>query len=185
MTFSNIKLMHAWRIALFASAVVMASALIVTQVVLAQEAPEEEVTDEVVTTGALIVTKVVEGGEATVSDFTLLVDGTPVGSGDSNEFEAGPYTVSESGGPEGYESSFDGDCDAGGSVTIEAEGIHTCTITNTYIPPAEELSLDTLIEQSGGQNNNSEEFAKVIAHKIVCESEDDLPNWGGRRRPNR
>ena len=84
----------------------------------------------------LTVTKVVtndDGGTAVVGDFTLLIDGNPVTSGDSNQVTVGSHTVSED--PfTGYTSVIGGDCDAAGNVTLAAGEDKTCTITNDDIP---------------------------------------------------
>src|SRR5207244_1155271 len=62
----------------------------------------------------LTVTKVVlndNGRTATVASFTLTVGTTTVSSGVQAGFNAGTYTVSES-GPSGYAGTFSGACDA-------------------------------------------------------------------------
>ena len=88
--------------------------------------------------GTLKVIKVVINdsgtGSATTTDFNLYVDSTQVYSGDVNEFDAGDYVVSESGGPGGYTATFSGDCDAQGNVTVVAGESKTCTITNDDNP---------------------------------------------------
>ena len=83
----------------------------------------------------LTVTKLVvndNGGAAEVEDFTLKVDGTEVDSGVQTSFNAGSYTVSET-GPGGYASAIGGDCDADGSITLELGDVKSCTITNTKV----------------------------------------------------
>lgn len=81
---------------------------------------------------SLVVTKVVVndgGGTAQVSDFQLSVNSTQVTSGTAQNFSPGSYSVSES-GPNGYNSSFSGDCDNSGNITMEADRSYSCTITN-------------------------------------------------------
>lgn len=70
-----------------------------------------------------------DNGTSTVEDFTLLVDGDEVDSGEENEFDPGDYTVSET-GPDGYEATFSGDCDENGDITLEDGDDKICTITN-------------------------------------------------------
>jgi uncharacterized surface anchored protein len=85
----------------------------------------------------LTVTKVVtndNGGTAQVSDFTLKVGNTVVTSGVTNSFNAGTYTVSESGGPAGYLGTISGDCDAAGKLTLKLGDVKSCTITNDDQP---------------------------------------------------
>jgi Prealbumin-like fold domain/Divergent InlB B-repeat domain len=103
-------------------------------------------------TGTLTVIKDVVGGTATSSDFTMHVfqGGTEVASstpgsaqGVSYTLPAGSYTISETGGPENYLTSFSG-CDANGDVTVVNGHSVTCTVINTYVgtctqPVAHEL----------------------------------------------
>ncbi|MBI2414399.1 DUF11 domain-containing protein [candidate division WWE3 bacterium] len=78
----------------------------------------------------LTVTKIVEGGTNQVSDFPLFVDATSVTSGETNEFNQGSYTVSET-NQTGYTGVISGDCDANGSITLNVGDTKACTITNT------------------------------------------------------
>ncbi|MFZ2663856.1 MAG: SdrD B-like domain-containing protein [Patescibacteria group bacterium] len=82
----------------------------------------------------LTVTKVVENGShgtKVVSDFPLFVDSTSVLSGVQNGFNAGTYTISET-GQEGYSAVISGDCAPNdGSITLNVGDIKACTITNT------------------------------------------------------
>ena len=89
----------------------------------------------VVATGTLTVTKVVVntgGGTKLVSDFPLFVDGSSVTSGVSTTTTAEAHIVTETSDP-AYSSSFSGDCDSGGHVTVPASGSANCTLTNTFI----------------------------------------------------
>src|SRR3989344_2980513 len=102
------------------------------------------------THGSITMTKVVSGGTAQVSDFTLMVGSTAVTSGAVNDFAAGTYIVSETGGPTGYTGTISGDCDSStGSVTIAPGAHYDCTITNTFTgeppppPPSPQCSDDT------------------------------------------
>ena len=84
----------------------------------------------------LTVTKVVlndNGRTATVASFTLNVGNTTVTSGVQTAFNAGTYTVSES-GPSGYAPTFSGDCDAQThQVALAVGDVKSCTITNDDI----------------------------------------------------
>lgn len=87
-------------------------------------------------TGTITVVKVVEGGNAQVSDFPLFIGQTSVTSGDAETLPVGNYTVSETNEEANYVGSFSGDCDENGNVSLSADQDLTCTITNTYTPPA-------------------------------------------------
>ena len=78
----------------------------------------------------LTVTKVVSGGTRQVSDFPLFVDASPVVSGQTNVFNSGLHTVSETQDPQ-YSLSFSGDCDSSGQVTLISGTTKSCTLTNT------------------------------------------------------
>src|SRR5207247_14062 len=88
---------------------------------------------------AMTVTKVVlndNGRTATVASFTLNVGNTTVTSGVQTAFNAGTYTVSES-GPSGYAPTFSGDCDAQThQVALVVGDVKSCTITNDDIARA-------------------------------------------------
>jgi hypothetical protein len=85
----------------------------------------------------LTVTKVVvndNGGTKVVSDFPLFVATTSVTSDVQNGFNAGAYTVSETGDP-GYAAAISGDCASDGTITLNLGDVKTCTITNDDITP--------------------------------------------------
>lgn len=88
------------------------------------------------------------GGTAVVSDFTLNVGNTVVTSGDTNGFNAGTYTVGET-GPSGYAASFSGDCDTNGQVILNIGDTKTCTITNNDIAPTLKL-VKSVTKDNGG-----------------------------------
>src|SRR6266481_3929686 len=84
------------------------------------------------TKGSVQVVKVVSGGSAQVSDFSLSVGTAHVTSGAANDFLPATYAIIESGGPLGYAGVFSGDCDTTGHVTVAAGSHYTCTLTNTF-----------------------------------------------------
>jgi len=101
----------------------------------------------------LTVTKVVinnNGGTATVGDFHLQVDGTPVTSGVQQGFNAGTYAVGES-GPSGYTATFSGDCDESGLITLAIGDVKSCTVTNDD-QPAQLIVIKHVINDHGGTN---------------------------------
>ena len=85
----------------------------------------------------IVVTKIVvnnNGGTKVVSNFPLFVGATGVTSGDTNTFNSGSYTVSET-GDAGYAATISGDCDAEtGAVTLVPGVTKHCTITNDDKP---------------------------------------------------
>jgi len=102
----------------------------------------------------LTVNKVVvndDGGIAEVSDFPLYIDQTAVTSGEANNLVPGTYVVHED-GDEGYASSYGGDCDEEGGVTLAANEHKTCTITNDDI--AAKLTVTKIVE--GGDKQVSD-----------------------------
>ena len=85
-------------------------------------------------TATLTVIKIINGGTATTSDFTLTVGSTTVLSGIAQNFTAGNYLITEQ-GPANYTASFSQDC-PNGNITLVAGDIKTCTITNSFSQPA-------------------------------------------------
>lgn len=79
----------------------------------------------------LKVTKIVDGGNAEVSDFTLKVGATTVVSGVSTGFNVGDYVVTEETNEFGYTGSFSGACDANGNVSLALGDEKECILTNT------------------------------------------------------
>lgn len=114
--------------------------------------------------GTLKVMKVVVGGTATASDFSIHVKsgGTEIGgspqpgstSGTSYiGITPGDYTVSETGGPANYTASFVG-CNSSGNITVASSSVpKVCTITNTYVAPPSGVE-NTLALCSDSIDNN-------------------------------
>src|SRR3989344_2176477 len=116
------------------------------------------------------VTKVVVNDDgtasSTVSDFILKVGDTEVVSGEENGFNAGSYTISES-GPGGYAATFSGNCNAAGEITLALGETKACTITNDDNEP-NMFTLDVTITGDGD--------GTVTGDGINCDSkteEDD------------
>jgi uncharacterized repeat protein (TIGR01451 family) len=125
-------------------------------------------------TGTLVVQKIVSGGNAVASDFSLHVmssstdvSGSPQpgsGTGTSYTLTAGTYTISESGGPGDFDAAFSSECSSG-TVTVIAGQSVTCTVTNTFNPP-DENSIDIALTKTVDNNNPSE--SDNITYTIVA-----------------
>ncbi|MDP3970862.1 MAG: ice-binding family protein [bacterium] len=116
----------------------------------------------------LTVTKTVVNtgdGTMTVSDFSLFIDGDSVTSGDSNWVIIGEHTVSETSDSD-YTSVIGGDCAADGTVTVALGESLTCTITNTYIVPAAditpELTVNKVVINDNGGTKVISDFSLFI-----------------------
>ena len=74
------------------------------------------------------------GGTAVFSDFPLFINGNPVTSGQSTEFTAGTYTVTETNSLN-YTTTFSGDCNANGQINHGGADTQNsfCIITNNDI----------------------------------------------------
>ncbi|MCR4274445.1 MAG: hypothetical protein NUW02_00115 [Candidatus Campbellbacteria bacterium] len=70
-------------------------------------------------------------GTATISDFTLNLDGLTITSGTATTTVAASHTLTHS-TPAGYTytSTWGGDCATDGTITMSAGGTYTCTLTN-------------------------------------------------------
>jgi uncharacterized repeat protein (TIGR01451 family) len=89
--------------------------------------------------GTITVVKLIvnaNGGTKTPNDFSLFVNGTPVDSGISNAFPApaDTYRVTGTADPN-YASTFSGDCDATGGLSLSRGDTKVCVVTNTYDGP--------------------------------------------------
>ena len=85
----------------------------------------------------LTVKKVVVGGTKTASDFAFSINNTtPIQFEEDGQNDvtvnAGTYSVSELSVPVNYTATYSG-CE---DITLGLDGKATCTITNTYVPPA-------------------------------------------------
>jgi|GEM_PF-3805321 len=110
-------------------------------------------------TGNLKVTKIVSGGTASASEFSIHVkiDGGEVanspqpGNSEGTTYsglQIGTYNVGETGGPANYVSSFGGNCDASGNVLVSNGQTANCTITNTFAPPSGSPQADVALTKT-------------------------------------
>jgi predicted ribosomally synthesized peptide with SipW-like signal peptide len=123
------------------------------------------ITNTYTTIGTLTVNKVVLGNpDANANDFNLLVTDTssavtPVVNGVSTLFSAGNYVVSEGDYPN-YTTSFSGNCDANGNVTVPANGSASCTITNTMKTGT--LTVNKVVTNNNGGDEDVSSFNLFI-----------------------
>ncbi len=113
------------------------------------------ITNDDVAPGLTVIKQITNnnGGTAVVADFTLHVMGSDqvdntFTSGAGENVPADTYVVSET-GPTGYQSTFSGDCDSNGSVTLEVGDTKVCTITNDDIAPSLTL-VKQVVKDNGG-----------------------------------
>jgi hypothetical protein len=94
------------------------------------------VTNNDIDTASITVVKTVindSGRNKVVSDFPLFVNGSSVSSGVTNAYTApATYTVTETTDPN-YTSSFSGDCNASGVISLVPDMAAVCVITNNDI----------------------------------------------------
>lgn len=84
------------------------------------------------------------GGTKLVSDFVLKIDGSSVTSGVANNVTPGSHTASEV-NLAGYSaSSWGGDCNTDGTITLALGANKTCTIINDDIQP--KLTVTKIVE---------------------------------------
>jgi len=108
------------------------------------------------------------GGTATVADFSFLVGSTTVHSGETVNIDPGTYTISES-GPDGYNVTFGGDCDANGNITISEFDQAVCTITNDDKENGV-LLIDKLVTFSGPSLNvSTSDFNFTVTNTVTNE----------------
>jgi hypothetical protein len=113
-------------------------------------------------TTTLKVTKVVvndNGGTDIVSDFPLLVNGSSVISGETNEYAPGTYTVTEITDSR-YASTFSGDCDADGIVTLNSGDQKECVLTNNDNPTY--LTVNVQVTNDDGGTQTAADFQMLV-----------------------
>jgi LPXTG-motif cell wall-anchored protein len=106
----------------------------------------------------LTVTKIVDGGEAQVSDFQLFVGEQQVVSGETNDFVVGQYVVSET-NIDGYTGTFSGDCNLEGEVELDPGDEKTCILTNLRDTGSLTVIKDVLDPNGNPIEDNSSEFS--------------------------
>lgn len=103
--------------------------------------------------GHLKVTKLVVGGDATSSDWTMNVGSTIhfPGTAEGNQITIGTgmWQVTESDGVENYDLTYSGDCDESGNVEVEDGEVKQCTLTNTFVPPLGSIEVCKYIDADG------------------------------------
>ncbi len=107
----------------------------------------------------ITVTKVVvndDNGTSEVSDFPLFVDNTQVTSGVAANFDAGTYVIGET-NSSGYTSTYSGDCDANGNLTVGVGESADCTITNN----------DVHVDDGGEGGGGNPAEATITVTKVV------------------
>lgn len=107
------------------------------------------------------------GGTLEVSDFPLYVGDVLVVSGETNEFNAGTYSLSED-NQEGYTASgWSGEnCSLDGTVVLEIGGVYTCTITNSDQPA--KITVTKLVQNNNGGNATASDFTLKVNSTIVA-----------------
>ncbi len=99
----------------------------------------------------LTLVKNVGGGTKVAADFQGKIDGGNVPWSVAQTVAIGSHTASEVTLTDYTPSVWGGDCAANGSVSLTAGQNKTCTITNTYVPPAAKLTVvKTVVNNDGG-----------------------------------
>lgn len=129
------------------------------------------------------------GGTATSSDFTIHlhrivgenmidVDGSPQPGSASgtvyNNLATSTYHVAETGGPDGYTTTFSGACDENGNIAVDAGESRTCTVTNNDNPPATTTVVISEIMYNPPDSDDTHEWIEVMNG---TGGSVDLTNW--------
>ncbi len=116
------------------------------------------------------------GGTKAVEDFSLFVDAVPVVSGQTNTFDSGSHTVSETIDPN-YSSTISGDCNSSGVVILNSGDNKTCIITNeevlVYVVPTVNTPISSSITSTSatlGATVQSLGIPASISARGVCYS---------------
>lgn len=117
-------------------------------------APQLTVTKTVVNTG---------GGTKAAADFPLFIDDIGVPSGVASTTTIGAHMISETPNSN-YTSLIGGDCTTNGTITLVAGAVKSCTITNTYIPPAPTSATLHIIKHVINDNGGSATATNFTIH---------------------
>jgi uncharacterized repeat protein (TIGR01451 family) len=109
--------------------------------------------------GKILVKKFVSGGEATSSDFTMLVGNALSfpGSveGTINWVPVGMYQIGETPALSYYNLTFSGDCSESGMASVSYNATTTCELTNTYEPFCGDYNINPGEECDDGPNGSN------------------------------
>lgn len=89
-----------------------------------------------------VIKNIVGNGTMVINNVSLYINTTSVSNGSNTTLSNGTYIVSENISSEfinNYTSTFSGDCDSDGIVTLNSGDAKVCTITNTYVTPVPEI----------------------------------------------
>lgn len=118
------------------------------------------------------------GGAATVDDFALFVNQTPIVSGATQAFPAGAYTIHETNLP-GYTATFSGDCATDGAITLNLGETQSCTITNDDLPPGQGvLTVHKVVINDSGGAAVTEDFPLFVNGQLVASGAETLLSPG-------
>ncbi|MES3005820.1 MAG: peptidoglycan-binding domain-containing protein [Patescibacteria group bacterium] len=131
-------------------------------------------------TGSLTVTKIVNGGTAATSSFSLFVDGSPVTSGIATTTNAGVHVVTEATTTD-YVASFSGACDSQGNVTVSTSTPANCILTNTFtggVSTTTATSTITVVKIVNGGTATTSDFHLFLDGNAVTSGVATTTNVG-------
>lgn len=105
------------------------------------------------------------GGIKVVSDFVLKIDGNQVTSGVANNVTPGSHTASEVNLAGYTASSWGGDCNTDGTITLALGANKTCTITNDDIQP--KLTVTKIVTNDNGGTKQVSDFPLFVDQTSV------------------
>jgi hypothetical protein len=123
----------------------------------------------------------VYGGPDNLSHFPIFVNNkdtglvltAPIAIENQFNVSAGNYTVGETRDPN-YITTFSGDCDAKGNLTIPVYTSKVCTITNKYITPTY-LFINNVVVGGAGNISNLQQFVYSKDRGIIFPVIPGLP----------
>ncbi|MCK9356124.1 MAG: hypothetical protein M0R22_03100, partial [Dehalococcoidia bacterium] len=102
-------------------------------------------------------------GTLTADDFQAYLDGNPVAWETAIEVLPGSHTVSEDSEPGYSASSWSGDCNASGDLTVELGGSYDCYITNDDDDNKATLTVCKIVVSDDGGEAAVSDFTFVIS----------------------
>ncbi|NNL03879.1 MAG: hypothetical protein HKO85_01230 [Xanthomonadales bacterium] len=106
-----------------------------------------------------VLNTVITDDQGSISDpnaFDLKIDGNPVLHGEANVLNAGSHVVSQT-AIQGYQaSSWSGDCDAFGTISLDPGENATCTITNDDSGNTQLTLVIEVNNDAGGSNSSGD-----------------------------
>jgi hypothetical protein len=120
-----------------------------------------------------------DGGTKVVADFPLFIDGSPVTSGVANPVTVGSHTASETTQAGYAASTWGGDCNPDGTITLALGDNKTCTVTNNDVPIVLAMQVIKAVDGDDADSNfedpETTSPSSSITYQVILDNDSAVP----------